>query len=590
MTLSSFELSELKLLQRNAIGILCYAKVTCVLVLSCLLASCQSGEKTSERLLQAEACMEYASDSALAILQEVPQPELLQGENQALYALLLTQAMDKNDSPFVSDSLIVIAIDHYQEKKDNTHLALAFYYAACIYKEMQNLEQATIYFLKSRQHAEQIHEYKLLARISQQLSRIYALNDLKQDQKIEIFNLCKYAALASDSLYMAHGLEELGLYYMYTHQIDSAFYYYQKALIEAPVGEEQFRLTVLDGINLVHEAQHNYTKVITSCDSILSLNPSTWLQHSCWLNKGNMYVLQAQPDSAFHYYSLVKNSNYTTLYDNILVSKGLSNAYQLCGEHVKALKMYEQMSIYQDSLSEQMQAQEVLRTKSIFHLNTLKEKYLKEKNAKQQIQLVSMVILFLFLILIIFLYFSFRLKQRLQKSKLDKALAEFSQMKIKEHQWMIEREFIIATLEKEKDREQHEKDSFIESLETVNEKLLAQRKQINQTTFFLCFPELVENRAKGEEKELSKFCITDERWKSIYYIINKVYSDSISFLESHPDIDQDDVRLYCMLKLGVTIRELAVYYNLSTSAIYKKKDRLLQGKMGLPKNSILDPF
>ena len=42
----------------------------------------------------------------------------LTGENQADYCLLLTQAMDKNDLPLSSDSLIQIAVGYYSNKGD----------------------------------------------------------------------------------------------------------------------------------------------------------------------------------------------------------------------------------------------------------------------------------------------------------------------------------------------------------------------------------------------------------------------------------------------------------------------------------------
>ena len=50
--------------------------------------------------------MDLCPDSALNLLKGIPEPEKLWGESQATYALLMTQAMDKNYMKFSSDSLL----------------------------------------------------------------------------------------------------------------------------------------------------------------------------------------------------------------------------------------------------------------------------------------------------------------------------------------------------------------------------------------------------------------------------------------------------------------------------------------------------
>ena len=57
--------------------------------------------------------MDLCPDSALNLLKGIPEPEKLWGESQATYALLMTQAMDKNYMKFSSDSLIALALNYY---------------------------------------------------------------------------------------------------------------------------------------------------------------------------------------------------------------------------------------------------------------------------------------------------------------------------------------------------------------------------------------------------------------------------------------------------------------------------------------------
>lgn len=79
-----------------------------------------------QTLLYVEQIMAEQPDSALYILEHLPNPTKLTGEAQALYALLLTQARYKNYIPVTNDSLIRIAENYYLQHPDSLHKAWTF--------------------------------------------------------------------------------------------------------------------------------------------------------------------------------------------------------------------------------------------------------------------------------------------------------------------------------------------------------------------------------------------------------------------------------------------------------------------------------
>lgn len=105
----------------------------------CLLAlpltGCQKGKGTAATLMEAEALMYTLPDSALQILEAIPQPELLTGQIQADYALLLTQARSRCRITATSDSLIRIATDYYRHSDDNARKAASQLYLADVYMD-----------------------------------------------------------------------------------------------------------------------------------------------------------------------------------------------------------------------------------------------------------------------------------------------------------------------------------------------------------------------------------------------------------------------------------------------------------------------
>ena len=66
-------------------------------ILSFLIVSCHRDmDALNMTFSNVEKCMDLCPDSALNLLKGIPEPEKLWGESQATYALLMTQAMDKN--------------------------------------------------------------------------------------------------------------------------------------------------------------------------------------------------------------------------------------------------------------------------------------------------------------------------------------------------------------------------------------------------------------------------------------------------------------------------------------------------------------
>ena len=91
-----------------------------LLMILVLFISCVQEKEDNNVLRRVEACMELFPDSALSLLSQIECPECMRGQQRADYALLLTQALDKNYlDNLQSDSLIMIAVEYYKQEGDN---------------------------------------------------------------------------------------------------------------------------------------------------------------------------------------------------------------------------------------------------------------------------------------------------------------------------------------------------------------------------------------------------------------------------------------------------------------------------------------
>lgn len=89
-----------------------------ILLFAALLAVASCSRTDDARLAVAERQMAEHPDSALLTLRKIDATSLNR-HNTALYALLLTQALDKNDVAVNNDSSIRIAVDYYSRYNDN---------------------------------------------------------------------------------------------------------------------------------------------------------------------------------------------------------------------------------------------------------------------------------------------------------------------------------------------------------------------------------------------------------------------------------------------------------------------------------------
>ena len=91
-----------------------------LLMILVLFISCVQEKEDNNVLRRVEACMELFPDSTLSLLSQIECPECMRGQQRADYALLLTQALDKNYlDNLQSDSLIMIAVEYYKQEGDN---------------------------------------------------------------------------------------------------------------------------------------------------------------------------------------------------------------------------------------------------------------------------------------------------------------------------------------------------------------------------------------------------------------------------------------------------------------------------------------
>ena len=146
-------------------------------ILLLLLAFTACGEKkaVTDVLNRAEAVMNEHPDSALNLLRTLTFDDFRKEKNRARYALLHSQALDKNYIDVTNDSLISVAVEYYKDKDDVRSKFLSYYYMGRVHANGERYLQATSCLMESEQLVEEVGDNYLSGLLYSEMGRIYRL-------------------------------------------------------------------------------------------------------------------------------------------------------------------------------------------------------------------------------------------------------------------------------------------------------------------------------------------------------------------------------------------------------------------------------
>ena len=140
-----------------------------------ILSGCAEHSSLQDTLDKAETIMEEHPDSAYTLLQTIDSDALRTRGGRARYALLYTQAQDKNYIDEINDSLISLAVDYYSRTDDVRYKFLSYYYKGRVYTNAEDYLNATSYYMEAEQWVDAVADDYLVGLLYAELGRIYRL-------------------------------------------------------------------------------------------------------------------------------------------------------------------------------------------------------------------------------------------------------------------------------------------------------------------------------------------------------------------------------------------------------------------------------
>ena len=144
-----------------------------ILLLLLAFTACGDKKAVTDVLNHAEVLMNEHPDSSLTLLRTLSFDDFQKEKNRARYALLHSQALDKNYIDVTNDSLISVAVEYYKDKDDVRSKFLSYYYLGRVHANGERYLQATSCLMASEQLVEEVGDDYLSGLLYSEMGRIY---------------------------------------------------------------------------------------------------------------------------------------------------------------------------------------------------------------------------------------------------------------------------------------------------------------------------------------------------------------------------------------------------------------------------------
>ena len=276
-----------------------------ILVLCWGLTSCQQPRGYQVLLDQVEGLMQDQPDSALVLLKGIDAGGLETEAQKARYALLYTQALEKNDLPIPGDSLINVAVQYYEQRNSAHYKALAYLYRGAAYKQMDSIALAFDSYVRAAEVVDRKRDGYTYGLTQSYMGVLYQ----EQRQYKEAILLYKdVLIILKDIGYQKnvnYALGKIGDLFYYSDLADSAAYYYMAAKEMAVARCDTNYMYIID-ISMVTllQDQKEYAEAKTLLLQTIHQYRDGVIPEDCYSDLAYSYLGLHQLDSARYYMQL----------------------------------------------------------------------------------------------------------------------------------------------------------------------------------------------------------------------------------------------------------------------------------------------
>ena len=559
-----------------------------ILLIAFLSVACNERQSNNRQLILADSLMQSRSDSALCILQGISMDKFATQADSACYALLLTQARDKNYVVQTDDSLIRYAVAYYDKTNDVRMQAKAHYYWGCVYRDMNRQAEAIREFLIAAPLTEKAKEKRQLGLVYNNIGFIYNIQGFNEKadsiyqlmeviaQEVKDTALWSEALSKQGSIALTKGKE----YFPIAEQkLSDAF-----GVVDR-VGSNGLKANISASLSNLYSRMDEGEKALYYAKLNLSLRRDTARAYRAFLLLGDAYYKCKEYDSAtFYFNKSLLSKDYGRKVDAYM---RLADIAMIQGNVTLSVELERNSSVYKDSLYE-------------FHRNVVANEMIEaEADAQAMLQklyykgrlnmylYVFMLIVVMIIVVALFLYKRYRRKNDLlqkDKQQLEKVNQDLSLHYANLQTDITEKDLEIENLRKELVSHQIDEEERAKLQAELDEMILKRRTLAKEA--FLHSPLYAKMQAiiqDYQDRDESDEEISDQEWQEFVVGMDVEWNNAITDLCVKYQLSKEELHLVCLSLVGFPFSHLEYLLHLSRKTLSRKKNVLFK-RMGVEQN------
>ncbi len=540
-----------------------------------LLTSCNQTLPSSydADLVRADSLKYTNRQKGLEILESIDAARLKGNANKAYYALLISESRYRNNVPVKNDSLIKVAVDYYTKSNEQELAVRSLISASCIYRELGDLDLSISTIQKAADRAKVITDKQLLYMLYFNWGMIMQ-EEKPFDKSIECFSKAKqYAEELNDTAFVIHALREIGFSYLLKSDYKTGQRYLQESLQLANKIHDAILIAPLNlFLAQIENTMGNYKDALKDANNtqkyILVLDKPDRL----YCLKGYIFLNMNKLDSAEYYIHRGENDNF--IYARAVTQKQLSQLCEKRGNLKAALQHSRNYAELVDSIRELQTDKKVMRLQQRYDYSKIEAERDRLEIASQRQQIYILV---LALAIVIAVGVSYIMISGIRRRYRERQLA----LERIDHDTKRQLSDKTKELQQLEEKAAAQMQTNAAEKESLHKEILGLRQQL------IGHQEIVKKiedwkRLSSAQKLRNKMPLSDGNFAELVEAVDLCYPGFSGRLgQRHPGLEDADILMCCLLKLGVTNSDLSMLLNLSIDALRKRKHRLKKEKMGI---------
>ena len=552
------------------------------------LVACNEQQSNNRQLILADSLMQSQPDSALNILRGISMENFAAQADSAYYALLLTQARDKNYVVQTDDSLIRYAVAYYDKTNDVRMQAKAHYYWGCVYRDMNRQAEAFREFLIAAPLTEKAKEKRQLGLVYNNIGFIYNMQGFneKADSIYQLMEVIaqevKDTVLWSEALSRQASINLMkgGNYFSMAEQkLLNAF------VVADKMEHNGLKADISASLSNLYSRMNQGEKALYYAKLNLSLRKDTARSYHAFLILGDAYYKCEQYDSAIFY--LNKSLMSKDYGKKAGAYMRLADIAMIQGNAALSVELERNSSAYKDSLYKfrrSVVANEMIEAETDAHTMLQKIYY---KGRLNMYLYAFILITAMIIIVALSLYKRYRRKNDLlqkDKQQLEKVNQDLSQHYANLQTDITEKDLEIENLRKELASHQIDEEERAKLQAELDEMILKRRTLAKEA--FLHSPLYAKMQAiiqDYQDRDESDEEISDQEWQEFVVGMDVQWNNAITDLCVRYQLSKEELHLVCLNLAGFPFSHLEYLLHLSRRTLYRKKSALLK-RIGAEQN------